>query len=77
MPLFADGTRLFRRAAERQWHPEHIDFALQEVRDLEALCVTVEQLLRCYQEILTAPSTSNTASSRTDLARTSRPSDQG
>jgi hypothetical protein len=77
LPHFVDGSRLFRRAAERTWNPEHIDFALQEVRNLEALCGKVELLLRCYQDILAAPSTSEAATSRTGLTCTSRPSDQG
>lgn len=77
LPLFVDGTRLFRRASERKWDHEHLDFTIQEVRDLEVLCRQVEQLFRCYQEILTASSNSDADTNRTDLARTSRPSDQG
>jgi hypothetical protein len=77
LPLFVDGSRLLHRAAERTWAPEHIDFALQEVRDLEFLCSQIEQLLRCYQEMLTAPSTTNATTSGTGNVGDRRPSDHG
>ncbi len=77
LPLFVDGSRLFNRAAERQWHPDHIDFALHEVRNLEALCGQVERLLLCYQQILAAPSTSSILPSSAGTANANGQSDYG
>lgn len=57
LPLLIDGTQQLQRASKQEWNPELNASAMQELHELKALCKMVEQLLRCYQGILSPAQT--------------------
>lgn len=75
LPYFVDGERLLSRAAERRWDSDQLHDALVEVTGLESLCRRIDRLLRCYEEILTAPPPTNATTSVTGNADESGPPD--